>query len=62
MASTEDGNDAPVEKKKFTLEDSSVNADIKKTSTLTDAQRARAERNRQKACALREARLVQRPK
>ncbi|XP_046978533.1 DNA repair protein complementing XP-A cells homolog [Vanessa cardui] len=34
----------------------------KDSSTLTAAQRARAERNRQKARALREARLVQHPK
>lgn len=62
MASTENDSSFSIKEKKLTVEESQVNGDVEETSSLTAAQRARAERNRQKACALREARLVQRPK
>ncbi|CAH0724440.1 unnamed protein product, partial [Brenthis ino] len=54
--------DISIEEKSITAKEVDIeNIDVKDSNVLTAAQRARAERNRQKAQALREARLVQRP-
>lgn len=55
-----DEENGKVMKKTKVSDETEVDGD-EKSAALTAAQRARAERNRQRALALKQARLVQRP-